>query len=42
MKGTAANSGAQRMSALAVRMEDQAESQALGQVKEIYPPLVEI
>ena len=42
MKGTAANSGAQRMSALAARMEDQAQSQAAGQVKEIHPPLVEI
>ncbi len=41
MKGTAANSGAQRMSAMAVRMEDQAQSQAPGQVKELYPPLVE-
>jgi CheY-like chemotaxis protein/HPt (histidine-containing phosphotransfer) domain-containing protein/anti-sigma regulatory factor (Ser/Thr protein kinase) len=41
MKGTAANSGAQRMSALAARMEDQAQSQAAGQVKELYPPLVE-
>jgi len=42
MKGAAANSGAQRMSALAARMEDQAQSQAAGQVKEIYPQLVEI
>ena len=42
MKGAAANSGAQRMSALAARMEDQAESQAPGQVKELYPQLVEI
>ena len=41
MKGAAANSGAQRMSALAARMEDQAQSQAAGQVKELYPPLVE-
>jgi CheY-like chemotaxis protein/HPt (histidine-containing phosphotransfer) domain-containing protein len=41
MKGTAANSGAQRMSALAARMEDQAQSQAPGRIKELYPPLVE-
>ncbi len=42
MKGAAANSGAQRMSAIATRMEDQAEVQAPGQVKELYPQLVEI
>merc|ERR1712000_564986 len=42
MKGAAANSGAQRMSAIAARMEDQAEVQAPGQVKELYPQLVEI
>ena len=42
MKGAAANSGAQRMSAMAARMEDQAEDQAPGQVKEAYPQLVEI
>jgi len=42
MKGAAANSGAQRMSAMVARMEDQAENQAPGQVKELYPPLVEI
>ena len=42
MKGSAANSGAQRMSAMVARMEDQAEDQAPGQVKELYPQLVEI
>ena len=42
MKGAAANSRAQRMSAMAARMEDQAEDQAPGQVKELYPQLVEI
>ena len=42
MKGAAANSGAQRMSAMVARMEDQAEVQAPGQVKELYPQLVEI
>ena len=42
MKGAAANSGAQRMSAMVARMEDQAEVQAPGQVKEVYPQLVEI
>ena len=42
MKGTAANSGAQRMSAMGARIEDQAEDQAPGQVKELYPQLVEI
>ena len=42
MKGAAANSGAQRMSAMVARIEDQAEDQAPGQVKELYPPLVEI
>ena len=42
VKGAAANSGAQRMSAIAARMEDQAEVQAPGQVKELYPQLVEI
>jgi CheY-like chemotaxis protein/HPt (histidine-containing phosphotransfer) domain-containing protein len=41
MKGAAANSGAQRMSVLAARMEDQAQSQAPGRIKELYPPLVE-
>jgi hypothetical protein len=30
------------MSAIAARMEDQAEVQAPGQVKELYPQLVEI
>ena len=42
MKGAAANSGAQRMSAMAARMEGQAEGQAPGQVKELYPQLLEI
>ena len=45
MKGTVANSGGQRMSAMAAmaaRMEDQAESQALDGVKETYAQLVEI
>ena len=42
MKGTAANSRAQRMLAIATRMGDQAKSQASGRVKEIYPQLVEI
>ena len=42
MKGAAANIGAQRMSAIVARMEDQAEGQAPGQVKELYPQLVEI
>ena len=42
MEGAAANSGAQRMSAMVARMEDQAEAQAPGQVKELYPQLVEI
>ena len=42
MKGAAANSGAQRMSVMAARMEDQAKGQTPGQVKELYPPLVEI
>ena len=42
MKGAAANSGAQRMSAMVARIEDQAEDQAPGQVKELYPQLVEI
>ena len=41
MKGAAANSGAQRMSVMAARMEDQAQSQAPGRIKELYPPLVE-
>jgi len=41
MKGAAANSGAQRMSALAAKMEDQAESQAPGRIKEMHPQLVE-
>jgi len=34
--------GVQRMSAMATRMEDQAKSQALGRIKGLYPPLVEI
>jgi len=42
MKGTAANSRAQRMLAIATRMGDQAKIQASGRVKEIYPQLVEI
>ena len=42
VKGAAANGGAQRMSALAAKMEDQAKSQAPGRVKELYPQLVEI
>ena len=42
MKGAAANIGAQRMSAMAARMEEQADDQAPGQVKELYPQLVEI
>jgi len=42
MKGAAASSGAQRMSAMTARMEDQAENQAPGRIKELYPPLVEI
>jgi len=45
MKGTVANSGGQRMSAMAAmaaRMEDQAESQAPDGVKEMYAQLVEI
>ena len=42
MKGAAANSGAQRMSVMAARMEDQAKSQAPDRVKEMYAQLVEI
>jgi len=42
LKGTWGSSGAQRASAMAARMEDQAKSQALGRIKELYPPLVEI
>ena len=41
LKGAAANSGAQRMSALAAKMEDQAENQAPGRIKEMHPQLVE-
>ena len=43
MKGAAANSGAQRMSALAARMEDQAEVQASGPVSYTHltlPPIL--
>ena len=42
MKGAAANSGAQRMSAVVAKMKDQAEGQTPGQVKELYPQLLEI
>ena len=42
MKGAAANSGAQRMSAMAARMKDQAEGQTPGIVKEMHPQLVEL
>ena len=42
MKGAAANSEGQRMSAMAARLEDQAESQVPDGVKEMYAQLVEI
>ena len=42
MKGAAANSGAQRMSAMVARMEGQAEGQTPGIVKEMHPQLVEL
>jgi len=42
LKGTWGNCGVQWMSALAARMEDQAESQAPDRVKEMHAPLVEI
>jgi len=40
MKGAAASSGAQRMSAMAARMEDQAEGQVPGRVKEMHLQLL--
>ena len=42
MKGAAANSGAQRMSAVVAKMKDQAEGQTPGIVKEMHPQLVEL
>ena len=42
IKGAAANSGAQRMSAVVAKISDQAEDQIPGSVTEIHSQLVEI